>query len=139
MALQTVALHIKTKEYNKIPHALVYLPFPAYIIYVEAKAFFHPNTRSYRQQLIQILSMEAFYESFPQLVLQTITIIYGYPTNMIQLLSMLFSFLVLTKTILMIDNQDEVTSGTLEGENAASNFFASVRNAIQYNFWLFPL
>ena len=74
MAVQNVAFHIKTKEYKKIQNALVYLPFPAYIIYVEAKAFFHPNTRSYRQNLVKTLSMEAFYESFPQLVLQTITI-----------------------------------------------------------------
>ena len=139
MAIKMLAFHVKNKEYKKMPYVIMYLPFPVYIIYVEVKAFFHPNTRSYRQQLIQILSMEAFYESFPQLVLQTITIIYGYPTNMIQLLSILFSFLVLTKTILMIDNQDEVTSGTLERENSASDFFASVKNAIQYNFWLFPL
>ena len=140
MALQTVALHIKTKEYNKIPHALVYLPFPAYIIYVEAKAFFHPNTRSYRQNLVRTLSMEAFYESFPQLVLQTITIIYGYPTNMIQILSISFSFLVLTKTMLMIDNQDEVTTEMQSTSVSETHeVLGSLKSTIKYNFWLFPL
>lgn len=140
MAIQNIALHIKTKEYNKIPYSLIYLFFPAYIIYVEAKAFFHPNTRSYRQNLVKTLSMEAFYESFPQLVLQTITIIYGYPTNPIQVLSISFSFLVLTKTMLMIDNQDEVTS-EMQSKSMPENraVLGSLKSAIKYNFWLFPL
>ena len=140
MAIQNIALHIKTKEYNKIPYSLIYLFFPAYIIYVEAKAFFHPNTRSYRQNLVKTLSMEAFYESFPQLVLQTITIIYGYPTNPIQVLSISFSFLVLTKTMLMIDNQDEVTS-EMQSKSMSENraVLGSLKSAIKYNFWLFPL
>ena len=140
MATQNVALHVKTKDYNKIPYALIYIPFPGYIIYVEAKAFFHPNTRSYRQNLVKTLSMEAFYESFPQLVLQTVTIIYGYPTNLIQVLSILFSFLVLTKTMLMIDNQDEVTS-EIQSKSVSENHavLGSLKSAIKYNFWLFPL
>ena len=142
MAVKMIALQIKNKDYKKIPHAIRYLPFPIYIIFVEARAFFHPNTRSYRQQLIQTLSMEAFYESFPQLVLQTITIIYGYPTNMIQLLSILFSFLVLTKTILLIDNQDEITKEITDGETDGDGWhgrLASLKITVQYNFWLFPL
>ena len=140
MAVQNIALYIKIKEYNKIPYALIYLFFPAYIIYVEAKAFFHPNTRSYRQNLVKTLSMEAFYESFPQLVLQTITIIYGYPTNPIQVLSISFSFLVLTKTMLMIDNQDEVTSEMqLKSMSESHAVLGSLKSAIKYNFWLFPL
>ena len=142
MAIKMLVIHIKGKDYRKIPYILCYVPFPLYIIFVEVKTIFHPNTRSYRKQLIQILSMEAFYESFPQLVLQTLTIIYGYPVNLIQLLSILFSFLVLTKTILMIDNQDEVTSelgDQKSSERENDGFVTSVKNAIMYNFWLFPL
>ena len=106
-AIKMTASHVKNRDYLKIPTVIFYIPFPLYIMFRQLTAFCQPNTRHMQKRLLRTLTMEAFYESFPQLVLQTIAIIYNYPSSHIQKISIGCSFLLLTKTTIMIDSQDE--------------------------------
>lgn len=138
-AMKMLAKHVRNNDYIKIPTVIFYLPFPLYIMYVQLKALFQPNTKDMQKRLIRTLSMEAFYESFPQLVLQTITIMYGYPVTIIQILSIVFSFILLAKTTPMIDSQETSELSTETENKSKIGCCTSLKNAVKYIFWLLPL
>ena len=61
----------------------------------------------YSEELLEFtnffVGMEAFFESFTQLTLQGFTILYGYQTTSIQLITMTVSFLLLSRTSILFD------------------------------------
>ena len=50
-----------------------------------------------------MVGLEAFWESFPQMVLQVCTLLYGYPITSIQRVTIMTSFLLLAKTSISYD------------------------------------
>ena len=140
-AMKMLAKHVREKNYIKIPTVICYVPFPFYIIFVQLLAVCQPNNKDMQKKLIRTLGMEAFYESFPQLVLQTITMIYGYYTD-IQLLSVLFSFILLLKTTIWIDKEDEEASKSKsedDNEREERGLCAGLTETIGYIVWVLPL
>ena len=105
-AFKHVMTCLQKKEYKKVPKASCYLPFPLYVLFVQIKAVIDPLNSE--QRLIRVLSMEAFYESFPQLVLQIISIIYSYQLSYIQAVSIAFSLLMLAKTVILLDSAEPI-------------------------------
>ena len=53
--------------------------------------------------MVVMVAFEAYFEAFPQLLLQTYTIINGYPVTKIQLLAMSASFILLAKISIQFD------------------------------------
>ena len=53
--------------------------------------------------MLLLISIEASYESFPQMVLQGYTIMYGYDVTKIQIVTIVTSFLLLSKTAITYD------------------------------------
>ena len=72
------------------------------------RAIAKPSDPKAEQSLIRALSMEAFYESFPQLVLQTISLIYSYQLTLIQAISIACSLLMLAKTVILLDSTQPI-------------------------------
>lgn len=107
-AFYHVVTCLTKEEYRKVPMAFCYLPFPLYILYIQGKAVLSPLNAVAEQKLIRALSMEAFYESFPQLVLQIISIIYSYHLSYIQAVSIAFSLLMLAKTVILLDSAETI-------------------------------
>ena len=107
-ALNVLATHLQNGEYRKAPMAICYLPYPLYIICIQMRAIARPLDPKAEQSLIRALSMEAFYESFPQLVLQTISLIYSYQLTLIQAASIAFSLLMLAKTVILLDSAQPI-------------------------------
>ena len=143
-AMKMLAKHVKKQEYRKMPTVVRYLPFPLYITFIQLKALLSPNTRDVQKRLIRTLRMQAFCESFPQVVLQTMTIMYpinGHPPSIIQIISILFSITMLTKTTIMMDNQDDETleANTKTEKRAKTGCCTSLKKAIKYIFWTLPL
>ena len=155
-AMKTLATHLEKREFRKLPEALIYLPFPIYILYVQIKALILPRDETSQQRLIRALSMEAFYESFPQLTLQIITIIYSYPRSNLQLISILFSTFMLAKTVIMLDkaeptvvenkpendsvnNNPNIVEDKLTCKELCAKVFMELWKGIKYMFWILPL
>ena len=107
-AFYHVMVCLQKDEYKKVPKALCYLPFPLYLLFKQMKAILNPLDPVAEQDLIRVLSMEAFYESFPQLVLQMISIIYSYNLTYVQALSIAFSLLMLAKTVILLDSAEPI-------------------------------
>ena len=157
-ALKVFAKHVKSGEYSKMPKVLIYLPYPLYVFYIQLKAFFNPRSDKHQRSLLRALSMEAFYESFPQLVLQIITIIYKYRTSTVQLISISFSFIMLAKTVMHLDSFKskllkkqakaikEAEETYLSGDDETNPKTGCCNNAcgklcggLSYIFWVLPL
>ena len=157
-AINVLVKHVKNKDYHKIPKIVIYLPYPLYIFYIQLKAICRPNSAKHHNSLIRALSMEAFYESFPQLVLQLITFIYKYPNPLIQWASVTFSFIMLVKTVMVLDNSKpkfyEKTSktskmrlrtpSTVETEQkdepgCCTKACGHLMRGMKYIFWIMPL
>ena len=96
-ALNVLATHLQNGDYRKAPMVLCYLPYLMYISYAPKllsstwidillgrKIITDNLDQKAEQSLIRALSIEAFYESFPQLVFQTISRIYSYQLTLIQ-------------------------------------------------------
>ena len=107
-ALNVLATRLQNGEYLKAPLAICYLPFPLYILIIQIRAVTNPLNNHAQVSLVRALSMEAFYESFPQLVLQTISLIYSYPLTWIQAASIGFSLLMLAKTVILLDSTQPI-------------------------------
>ena len=156
-ALKNLAKHVKNQEYRKIPTIIFYLPYPLYILFIQLRALCRPKNEKYQHSLIRGLSMEAFYESFPQLVLQLLTIIYRYPNSTIQNISIIFSFVQLAKTVMLLDSskpklfehkryQTDIEEGATNAEednqskeHCCSRACETLMNGIKYIFWIMPL
>ena len=107
-ALNVLARRLQKGEYLKAPLAICYLPFPLYILIIQIRAVTNPLNKDANISLVRVLSMEAFYESFPQLVLQTISLIYSYHLTWIQAASIGFSLLMLAKTVILLDTTQPI-------------------------------
>ena len=107
-ALNAFATRLQKREYLKAPLAICYLPFPLYILIIQIRAVTNPLNKDANISLVRVLSMEAFYESFPQLVLQTISLIYSYHLTWIQAASIGFSLLMLAKTVILLDSTQPI-------------------------------
>merc|ERR1712020_443957 len=155
-ALKMLATHIEKGEYLKIPQIILYLPFPFYIMYIQIRALMFPKNPTSQQKLIKTLGMEAFYESFPQLVLQITAMIYAYPQSNLQLLSVSFSTFMLAKTVILLDSaqpvvdekskNDSAKDTSKNGENKSEGkhglcltALITLWKGIKYIFWVLPL
>jgi hypothetical protein len=61
------------------------------------------NEEANKGIMLFLIGTEAFYESFSQMVLQGYTIMYGYDTTTIQMVTIAASFLLLSKTVITYD------------------------------------
>ena len=165
-AINVLHKRLNDGDYHKIPMIVMYLPYPLYMIYIQLKAILlsiaKPNINT-DTSLIRALSMEAFYESFPQLVLQLYIIIYRYPFTFFTLLSMTSSFILLAKTIMTLDSSkpkffeetskitkiQEKTPGTVDAESkerpcchhchtVATEACGHIMRGMKYIFWVMP-
>lgn len=155
-ALKMLASRIEKGEYLRIPMVIFYLPFPIYIMYIQIRALMFPKDPTSQQKLIKTLGMEAFYESFPQLVLQFTAIIYAYPQSNLQLLSISFSTFMLAKTVILLDSAQPVVDEKSENNSAKDTSknrkdqskrkhglcltaLITLWKGIKYTFWVLPL
>ena len=80
------------------PLTLVFMAFTSILCTFKKEKFFLEMT-------IMLVGVEAFFESFPQMVLQGFTIIYGYEVTTVQLIAISGSFVLLARTCIVFDLQ----------------------------------
>ena len=81
---------------------LVFL-YPLFLLFVQLVALFNPTDTEHKKDLIQFIALEAFWESFPQLVLQLFTVAYDYEVTPIQMVTIVASAFLLAKTAIEFD------------------------------------
>ena len=83
--------------------ALSYLLFPVAIIIFQFYTIFTLKGGKHQPYIAIGIALEAFFESFFQLVLQIYTILYGYTITGKQIVAMCFSFFILSKASVDLD------------------------------------
>ena len=85
--------------------ALSYLLFPVAIIVFQFYTIFTLKGGKHQPYIAIGIALEAFFESFFQLVLQIYTILYGYTITGKQIVAMCFSFFILSKASIDLDTE----------------------------------
>ena len=83
--------------------ALSYVLFPVAIIIFQFYTIFTLKSGKHQPYIAIGIALEAFFESFFQLVLQIYTILYGYTITGKQIVAMCFSFFILSKASVDLD------------------------------------
>ena len=102
--------YISEGKYRKaLLLSLVALAYPVILILMAFASIFIGGIRVFggndelMKWTIRLVAAEAFFESFPQMILQGYTILYGYEVTTVQIFSICASFGLLAKTCIEID------------------------------------
>ena len=135
---------IRNKYWKFLVVMIVLLPFyPILLILTQLLSllsFCNVTDQSARKIGLMAFGMEAFFESFCQLVLQGYTILYGYEVTITQVVSISFSFLTLARTSIIFDiTMKKVDFGFVESLKHTASILPCYASAIVFRVMSFSL
>ena len=135
---------IRNKYWKFLVLMIVLLPaYPILLILTQLfslLSFCSVTDQSARKIGLMAFGMEAFFESFCQLVLQGYTILYGYDVTITQAVSISFSFLTLARTSILFDiTMKKVDFGFIESLRHTASILPCYASAILFRVTSFSL